>query len=203
MRTLNNLTPFEVLTGKKPNLSNLPEWGTKVWVHDDGNTKLEGQLKIGQWAGFDADSTHAHGIYWPEKRTISVERNVKFDEAEVYMPSSDTPLEGENDSDSDNQESVKQPVETPSPSYTPVDTSAVLPKPEAPVSIPNPIPRRSQHIGNVYKDGFPNYAMLGEIEEEEYEIGGAEFAMGAATAEAEGLEPRTIEEAKKQVDWPM
>ena len=41
------------------------------------------------------------------------------------------------------------------------------------------------------------------MEEEEYEIGGTEFAMGAATAEAEGLEPRTIEEAKKRADWPM
>jgi len=45
--------------------------------------------------------------------------------------------------------------------------------------------------------------VLGEIEEEEYEIGGTEFAMGAATGEAEGLEPRTIEEAKKRADWPM
>ena len=45
--------------------------------------------------------------------------------------------------------------------------------------------------------------MLGEIEEEEYEIGGTEFAMGVATGEAEGLEPRTIEEAKGRADWPM
>ena len=30
-----------------------------------------------------------------------------------------------------------------------------------------------------------------------------EFAMGAATAEAEGLEPRMIEQAKKQADWPI
>ena len=55
----------------------------------------------------------------------------------------------------------------------------------------------------MYKDGFPNYAVLGETEEEEYEIRGTEFVMGAVTAEAEGLEPRMIEEAKKWVDWPM
>jgi len=199
-RALKNLTPFEALTGKKPDLSNLPEWGMKVWVHDDGNSKLEGRSKIGRWVGFDVDSTHAHRIYWPEKQTVSVERNIKFNETEVYIPSSDTPLEGENDSDSDNQESVNRPVETPSPSYTPVDASTLLPKPEVTAPIPDPIPRCSQRIGNTYKDGFPNYAMLGEIEEEEYEIGGAESAMGAATVQAEGLEPRTIEEAKKQVD---
>ena len=28
--------------------------------------------------GYDADSTHAHRIYWPEKNSVSVERNVKF-----------------------------------------------------------------------------------------------------------------------------
>ena len=69
--------------------------------------------------------------------------------------------------------------------------------------IPDSIPRRLHRIGVAYKDGFPNYAILGEIEEEEYEIGGTEFAMGAATGEAEGLEPRTIEEAKGRADWPM
>ena len=111
-RALKNLTLFEVLTRKKPNLSNLPEWGTKVWVHDDGNSKLEGRSKIGRWVGFNADSMHAHRIYWPGKRMVSVERNIKFDETEVYIPSLNMPLEGENDSDSDDEESVKRPVET-------------------------------------------------------------------------------------------
>ena len=55
---------------------------------------------------------HAHRIYWPRKQMVSVERNIKFNETEVYIPSLDMLLEGENDSDSDDQESVKQPVET-------------------------------------------------------------------------------------------
>jgi hypothetical protein len=40
-----------------------------------------------------------------------------------------------------------------------------------------------------------------EIEEEDYEVGGTEFAMGAATGEAEGLDPRSIEEARGRADW--
>jgi len=193
MRALKNLTPFEALTGTKLNLLNLPEWGTKVWVYDDSNSKLEGQSKIGRWVGFDVDSMHTHRIYWPGKRMASVERNIKFDEMEVYIPSLNTPLEGENDSDSDDQESVKRLVETLPERSTPVDVPTPVP---ASTPIPDPIPRRSQCIGVAYKDGFLNYAILGEIEEEEYEIGGAEFVMGAATGEAEGLEPRMIEEAK-------
>ena len=202
---LKNLTPFEVLTGKKPNLLNLPEWGTKVWVHDNGNSKLEGQSKIGRWVGFDADSTHAHRIYWPGKRMLLVRRNIKFDETEVYIPSLNMPLEGENDSDSDDQESVKRPVKTSPELSEPVDTPTLATSTSVPAStpIPDPIPHCSHRIGVAYKDGFPNYAILGEIEEEEYEIRGTEFAMGAATAEAEGLEPRMIEEVKKWADWLM
>ena len=62
---LNNMTPYKALTGHKPNLSNLHEWGTKVWVHDATNSKLEGRSNIGRWVGYDEESTHAHQIYWP------------------------------------------------------------------------------------------------------------------------------------------
>jgi hypothetical protein len=41
-RVLENKTPYEALHGKKPNLANLPEWGMKVWVHDDTGSKLDG-----------------------------------------------------------------------------------------------------------------------------------------------------------------
>lgn len=33
-RSLEDKTPYEMLTGKKPHLGDLPIWGTKVWVHD-------------------------------------------------------------------------------------------------------------------------------------------------------------------------
>ena len=33
-------TPIEVITRKKPDLSKLPEWGCKVWVHTKSNSKL-------------------------------------------------------------------------------------------------------------------------------------------------------------------
>ena len=51
--TLDNMTPYEALISHKPNLSNLHEWGTKVWVHNATNSKLEGQSNIGCWVGYD------------------------------------------------------------------------------------------------------------------------------------------------------
>ena len=38
---------------------------------------------------------------------------------------------------------------------------------------------------------------------EDLEIGGVEFAMGAAALEAEGMDPRSLAEAKGRLDWPM
>jgi hypothetical protein len=40
---LGDKTPYEVLTSKKPNISNLPQWGTGVWVHDPTGSKLAGR----------------------------------------------------------------------------------------------------------------------------------------------------------------
>ncbi|KAJ3489198.1 hypothetical protein NLJ89_g11551 [Agrocybe chaxingu] len=113
-RALDNMTPYEALTGKKPDLANLPEWGCKVWVHDAGNGKLEGRSKVGQWVGFDQDSTHAHRIYFPEKRLVSIERNVKFSFDEVLIPATvDVPLEGESNGESDlGKEGINQQADS-------------------------------------------------------------------------------------------
>jgi hypothetical protein len=51
--TLDGKTPYEMLTGNKPNLANLHEFGTKVWVHNTSGSKLDGRSRIGRWVGFD------------------------------------------------------------------------------------------------------------------------------------------------------
>jgi len=77
-RVLGNITPFERLTGQKPNIAGVPEWEQKVWVHTTANSKLDVQAVIAHWVGYDGDSTHAHWIYWPEQRKVSVECDVQF-----------------------------------------------------------------------------------------------------------------------------
>jgi hypothetical protein len=95
MRSLDNKTPFEMLNGAKPDLSRLQEWGAKVWVHDDSNSKLEGRAHIGKWLGFEED-TDAHRIYWPDTQKVCVERSVCFDDNWVMIPNEVT-IEGEPD----------------------------------------------------------------------------------------------------------
>lgn len=92
-RSLKGQTPHEVFHGTKPNLSDIHPWGCRVRVHDDDNNKLGARSKIGRWMGFDEES-NAHRIYWAEKRSITVERSVKFNfEDEIFVEAA--PLEGE------------------------------------------------------------------------------------------------------------
>ena len=58
-------------------LDRLPIWGQVVWVHDTSGGKLDPHAREGRWVGFDTNS-NAHRIYWPEKRSITVERSVTF-----------------------------------------------------------------------------------------------------------------------------
>ena len=40
-KVLCNVTPLKCLTGQKPNLAGVPEWGQQVWVHTNSGTKLD------------------------------------------------------------------------------------------------------------------------------------------------------------------
>jgi hypothetical protein len=77
-RVLGNVMPFEKLTGNKPNISGVPEWGQHMWVHTAANSKLDACAATAHWVGYNRDSTHAHRIYWAEKHKVSIERDVKF-----------------------------------------------------------------------------------------------------------------------------
>jgi transposase InsO family protein len=54
-KALDGRTPFEALTGQKPDLSNLHLWGCQVWVHDASNSKLESRAKAGNWVGYEGN----------------------------------------------------------------------------------------------------------------------------------------------------
>ena len=118
-RVLGNYTPYELLTGRKPNVRDMHPWGCKVRVHDTDGTKLDGRSKVGRWMGFDPDTKDGHRVFWPEKRSVSVERSVKFnfsDEAVVRL----LPIEGETPTDATN------PTVTP---QKPTNTVEIDPEP--------------------------------------------------------------------------
>jgi hypothetical protein len=211
-KALKGHTPYEAINGKPPNLRNLPEWGCKVWVHDTKTGKVGTRAKEGRWVGYDENS-NANRIYWPDKRSVAVERNVKF--SQTYEPTpldDDMVLEGENE---------------------PLDetTSSTLP-PAPPAPMPEVEPQRrssrtrkpSQYIrdiqagkGSAQGKNRPELprgmtvpeATIEEVAEEEdgNDHGQLEevipgVAMAAKMAEAHGLEPVSLAEAMKSPDWP-
>ena len=84
-KVLGNATPLECLIGQKLNLAGVPEWGQRVWVHTNSGTKLDRCGVPARWVSYDADSTHAHHIYWPETQKVSVERDIKFTEDAIIV----------------------------------------------------------------------------------------------------------------------
>jgi hypothetical protein len=88
-----NKTPYEKGTGRKPNLSGLHEWGSTAWVKKLNASKLDSKVEKGKFVGFD-DESKGYRIYWPEKKRISIERDVYFNKDEV-LRSNEVQIEGE------------------------------------------------------------------------------------------------------------
>ena len=77
-------TPYEAAFGKKPDLSDVREWGEKVWVRVEKGTKLGGRVKEGRWMGV-SDESKGVRVYWPDKKTVSTERNVYYDKTQSLV----------------------------------------------------------------------------------------------------------------------
>ena len=78
-------TPYKVATGKKPDLLQLCEWGTTVWVKQLDAGKLDPRAEEAHFVGFD-DKSKGFWIYWPKKFKVSIERDVYFDKNQALQP---------------------------------------------------------------------------------------------------------------------
>ena len=87
-------------------------------MHNATGTKLDGWSRTRNWVGFDEESK-AHCVYWADRRTITVEQNVKFDNGNVLLPVT-VALEGENGGD---ERIPFTPTVVPTPAIPPQDTS--------------------------------------------------------------------------------
>ncbi|THH14813.1 hypothetical protein EW146_g5572 [Bondarzewia mesenterica] len=112
------------LTGRKPDLTGVREWGSRVWVHDTSGSKLDPRAHEGRWVGVD-EVVKGCRVYWPQSKTVSVERNVYF------APPSER-LEGEHG----DMDLPGETVSTPSPvNSVPTPAQPTL-KPEMPPTTP-------------------------------------------------------------------
>ena len=77
-------TPYEMGHKKKPNLHGIQEFSATTYVKDLSTGKLDARAKKGHLVGYDSESKGVR-IYWPEKRSTTVERNVVFNQEDA-MP---------------------------------------------------------------------------------------------------------------------
>ena len=70
-------TPFEAMTGIKPNLSNMHVFGTACFAYIQNAKKLDPRSKEGIFVGYDKKSP-AYLVYYPENNKIERVRCVKF-----------------------------------------------------------------------------------------------------------------------------
>lgn len=80
---LDGKTPKEVWNGKKPDISHLREFGTSVWIFQEGkgHSKLLPKLKKFIFVGFE-DGPKAVWYFDAMMRKIKVSRNFIFSETE-------------------------------------------------------------------------------------------------------------------------
>jgi hypothetical protein len=88
-KAVKGMTPYEAAFGKKPDPRGLREWGESVWVRVEKGNKLEGRVCERKWIGVDDESKGVR-VYWPDTRTVTVERNTYYDDTSASH------LEGEN-----------------------------------------------------------------------------------------------------------
>jgi len=219
-KTLNGQTPYKVVNLKPPDLQDLPEWGCKVWVHDEKTGKVGTRAQEGHWVGYD-DMSAVHRIYWPDKKSMGVKRNVKFSVTYEATPYYDAVLlEGED-------VELDEPTTSKPNNMTPSDPPTHVPAP-TPVNKPNRCSTCTQKPSQYIKDiqsrkggtqGWKNQpvfpqgmvipeATIEEVPDNESTNDQGELmeeipsiAMAAKMAEAHGMELRNLVEAKRSPDW--
>ena len=70
-------TPYFLLTGKKPNLSNMHIFGTVCYPYNVKKSKLDDRSVIGVFLGYDKDSP-AYIVYYPNSGKVLTHRVVTF-----------------------------------------------------------------------------------------------------------------------------
>ena len=94
----------------------LHKWGSQVWVHTLEGTKLDGWSKIGKWIGFE-ETSNGHQIYWPNKRSVTIERSIKFSNGnKIFAPILVAkPIQGEDEpTNLQNNPEIKSDISSPS-----------------------------------------------------------------------------------------
>ena len=82
---MENMTPEECFSGKKPEVSHFRIFGSLTYSHvpSEKRTKLEPTVEMGIFVGYD-ETSKAFRIYLPSHRKVVARRDVKFEEERPF-----------------------------------------------------------------------------------------------------------------------
>ena len=123
MKALDGGTPLKAATGQKPDLSRAHVWGSCIWVCVEGGMKLGRHVAEGHWVGIDDNSPNGCHVYWLEKRSVTVERNIYWD------PSSAELLSHEGEEEENNVPNTILMAPTPVPAMSTAPLAPAIPIP--------------------------------------------------------------------------
>ena len=157
----------------------------------EGGTKLGGRVHEGRWLGIDNESKGAR-VYWPDSKTVTVERNIYYDNSSVSH------LEEEQEPIGLTKiiatiPPVVQTQETPDKSAVDSDADASTKRVRKP----------SKKVADLLKDG----ALAPRIQKPSDDLAAVvvgcvdEYMFVVEIGAAEALEPRSLAEAKSRPDW--
>ena len=149
-RALNGKTPYEMRNKRKPHLGGIQEFGAHAYVKDLKAGKLDSRAQVGRFVGYDSESKGCR-IYWPGKRSITVERNIMFNLDNIHDPESfnissrDVLSEGEKEKVIQNPENEVKTAEKsdndtdlPSQSQSEPENNSIMQEQQTPNTIPFP-----------------------------------------------------------------
>jgi hypothetical protein len=187
MKPLAKKTPYQIWHGRKPNVSNLCEFGAPVWVLLQGQKVQRKMLLKSQrcaFVGYD-DRSKSVRYFNAATRSILTSRNFQFltpvdtTPLEGIAVEPDTPLEGEPEGDT--RSSAQQPKN--------------LQKRKANMSIDPREPRKTRGIRK-------NYEYLNDLFPDEEEVGMVSIAKEEAFTIIPGDDCHSLKEAQASPNWP-
>jgi hypothetical protein len=119
-QALNRKTPYKMKHKRKPHLDGIREFGVAAYVKDLRARKLDPRAQVGCFVGYDSESK-GYRIYWPAKRTVTVERNVVFSEDDVRMNENLTVIPGDPLAEGEKEKVIQQSPNTPKSTEEPED----------------------------------------------------------------------------------
>ena len=127
-------SPYEMRHKKKPHLTGIQEFSAAAYIKDLKARKLNCRTEVSQFVSYNLESK-GYQIYWPQKRSVTVERNVVFNEDDVCTNDNVHILAGDAVDEGERDKIIQPPT---SSVNTPINVPTTQPLPSMPT--PNTIP---------------------------------------------------------------